>query len=531
VKTDSVGQFEFNFGEYLKIIPRRKWFILLPMAIIGSMVIFAGFITPNKYSARSVLMIQEEAMENPLFKGLVYPSSVANRMSIIHEVIFSPNSMKKAAAVILADSVMGNRLSRDQIYESIKNNVLVNIVTKSKSYGTQDLVVEFSCIGSDSVAVALIVDAVVNVFIEESLYQQQNAARSAIHFMEKQVASYKNDLELADTNLSEFKETNVLALPGAMDFNVRKVSELEAELVDAEIRLAEIERQQQHLADMLTVNNKTLVDKRSELADLMTRYTEKHPRILQLRQELEFLETQLLKEREKLLSGESFDYNLIVGKQHRFLDFAQFKQIFDSGTNPAGEPPAGELAGQTQNSQSGSPILLNPDQLDQLTNFDPYLALVFTDLAKFKELEIQKKTLLTRKWELKKQHERFMRQLKSIPDQEQHLLLLNRDYEVLKQIYETLYTKLENARLSQTLALTNELARYRILQKAEVPKKPMESKKTMIIIAGIMGGIFLGLGLAIFVEFSDTNIKTDKDVARYLGLKNLVNLPNLNENR
>jgi len=530
VKTDSPGQFEFNIGEYLRIIPRRKWFILLPIAIIWSMVIFAGFITPNKYSARSVLMIQEEAMENPLLKGLVYPSSVANRMSIIHEVIFSPNSIKKAVELVLADSLMRHRLSRDQVYEAIKKNVLVNTVTKSKSYGIQDLVVEFSCAGSDSVAVTLIVDAVVKVFIEESLYQQQNAAKSAISFMEKQVDDYKHQLEQSDVFLSDFKEANVLALPGALDFNVRKVSELEAELVDTEIRLAEIERQQQHLADMLTVNNKALVDKRSELADLMTRYTDKHPRIVQLRQELEFLESRLANEREKLLSGDSFDYNLIVGKQHRFLDLNQFRQLLPGATNSGSDMILQESA-PTPNTQSAGSILMNPDQLEQLTSYDPYLALVFTDLAKFKELEIQQKTLRTRKWELKKQHERFMRQLKSIPDQEQQLLILNRDYEVMKQIYETLYTKLENARLSQTLALTSELARYRILQPAEFPRKPMDSKKVMIIVAGIMGGIFLGLGLAIFMEFSDSNIKSEKDVARYLGLKNLVNLPNLNEDR
>ena len=111
------------------------------------------------------------------------------------------------------------------------------------------------------------------------------------------------------------------------------------------------------------------------------------------------------------------------------------------------------------------------------------------------------------------------------------LLILNRDYEVLKQIYESLYTKLENARLSQTLALRSELARYRILQKAEFPEKPMASKKIIIMIAGIFGGIFLGLGLAIFIEFTDSNIKTDRDIVRYLGLKNLVTLPNLNEKR
>lgn len=531
MKTDSFGQFEFDFGEYLKIIPRRKWFIIIPVSIIWSMVIFAGFITPQKYSARSVLMIQEEAMESPLLKGLVQPSSVANRLSIINEVIFSPNSIRKAADVIRADSVMRNRLSRKAIYEMIKNNVNVRTITKSKSYGTKDLVIEISCIGTDSVAVALIVDAVVNVFIEESLYEQQNAAKSAIQFMEKQVAHYKEELEQADNRLSNFKESNVLSLPGALNFNVRKVSELEAELVDSEIKLAEIGRQQQHLANMLTVNNKILVDKRSELADLMTKYTEKHPRIIQLRQELDYLEERLLNEREKLLEGESFDYNLLVGKQHRFLDLEQFKQMFRAGQNLITEQPGTDPNDQSRNFQSPTSYTMKSEQLEQISNYDPYLAMVFTDLAKFKELEIQKKTLQTRKAELKKQHERFMHQLKSIPDQEQHLLILNRDYEVLKQIYESLYTKLENARLSQILALKSELARYRILQKAEFPEKPMSSKKLMIMIAGIMGGIFLGLGLAIFVEFTDSNIKTDKDVARYLGLKNLVTLPNLNEKR
>lgn len=530
MKVDAEGQFEFNVGDYLKIFPRRKWYVIFPVMILWSMVIFAGFITPKKYSAKAIFMIQEEAMENPSIKGLIPPSSVANRLGIIKQVIFSPKVINRVIETMQQDSVVAREFSAEELIELIKNNVTLTTITKSRSIRNKDMVIEIKCIGGHPVAVARAVDAVVQVFIDESLYAQQYTARSAIGFMEKQVEVYKASLDTADKKLSRFKEKNMFALPQAMALNVKKVVELDAALTETEIRQAEIEKQQEHLADMLTINNKTLVDKRSELVDLMAKYTDKHPKIIALKREVKFLEERFKKERERLLEGGSLNYSLIIGKPVSNANVNNFFNALNPYTAPVqGDEPNDRLFNNL--TTMNSTRKMNPQQFEQLQTYDPYAALVFNDLAQFKELGIEKSILKIRQEEILKKMGRYTAQLESIPEKEQTLLILKRNYEVLQRIYEDLYKKMENARFSQKMALTNEVARYRILQQAEVPEGPMASNKIMVIVGGIFGGVFLGIGLAIFKEFTDSSIMTEKDVYRYLGMNTLVTIPNLEEER
>jgi len=106
---------------------------------------------------------------------------------------------------------------------------------------------------------------------------------------------------------------------------------------------------------------------------------------------------------------------------------------------------------------------------------------------------------------------------------------IKKDQEEAKrsQPYWELKLKLENARefhkLLQTKIATEELdlktptsSMVTIVDQAKPGKSPVKPNKTLNIILGIVIGLMVGVGLAFFIEYLDTSVKTIDDVERAL---------------
>jgi capsular polysaccharide biosynthesis protein len=57
-----------------------------------------------------------------------------------------------------------------------------------------------------------------------------------------------------------------------------------------------------------------------------------------------------------------------------------------------------------------------------------------------------------------------------------------------------------------------------VMNKADVPKKPIKPKKTLNIAIAFVLGLFVSVGLAFVIEYMDNTIKSENDVNKYLEL-------------
>jgi len=67
----------------------------------------------------------------------------------------------------------------------------------------------------------------------------------------------------------------------------------------------------------------------------------------------------------------------------------------------------------------------------------------------------------------------------------------------------------------------------RIIDLAEVPKKPIKPNRKLNLILSLSSGLILGCGLAFFFEYWDDTFKTQEDVELYLGLSFLGHIPTI----
>lgn len=104
-------------------------------------------------------------------------------------------------------------------------------------------------------------------------------------------------------------------------------------------------------------------------------------------------------------------------------------------------------------------------------------------------------------------NEEYAKLISSVPLQEQRMTQLQRDYNVNAQIYQTLLSRLETAKISQTLESADKGVKFRILEPARLPLRPVKPNKLLILLGGLVSGAILGIVLVYLRELSDNSIK------------------------
>ena len=107
------------------------------------------------------------------------------------------------------------------------------------------------------------------------------------------------------------------------------------------------------------------------------------------------------------------------------------------------------------------------------------------------------------------------------------LLRLQRGSEVYQNVYNVLLEKAEEERMHST----SNSAGIKIVDIARMPQEPIPKNQSRYYIIAVVLGLLLGIGLALFLEFNDTSIKSNEDVERYLGISILGAIPHITPNK
>lgn len=105
--------------------------------------------------------------------------------------------------------------------------------------------------------------------------------------------------------------------------------------------------------------------------------------------------------------------------------------------------------------------------------------------------------------------------------------VLEREVHTNKRMYEILLTRSKEIDLSGTLSVNN----ISIVDRAEIPQKPIKPRVKRNVLLAIVAGLMGGIGLGFFIDYLDTTIKSSEDITGILGLHFLGAIPNIREEK
>jgi succinoglycan biosynthesis transport protein ExoP len=123
----------------------------------------------------------------------------------------------------------------------------------------------------------------------------------------------------------------------------------------------------------------------------------------------------------------------------------------------------------------------------------------------------------------------FRNRIGSTPMADQEFVSLTRDHDNAKQEYQQLLAKQSDAKRGQAVERRNQGETLELLDTASLPVEPTEPKRPLILVAGAIAGLGVGILLAAVFHMKDTTLKNLKDVRAYTNLTVLGSIPLLED--
>jgi len=179
---------QVNILSYLQIFFRRKWFFIIPLAAGLGIGFFVANALPKIYESYTVMLIEEEKLDNPIISGLAVSTSAAQRMKNLREQILGWNRLVKLAEKLgLTKDIKNQSQFENLILNDLRKNIYVTM------RGANLVRIAFQ--GENPDRTQLTVKTITDSFIEENIASQDKESDIAITFLEEQLKIYKNKIK------------------------------------------------------------------------------------------------------------------------------------------------------------------------------------------------------------------------------------------------------------------------------------------------------------------------------------------------
>jgi capsular exopolysaccharide synthesis family protein len=101
--------------------------------------------------------------------------------------------------------------------------------------------------------------------------------------------------------------------------------------------------------------------------------------------------------------------------------------------------------------------------------------------------------------------------------------ILRHEAELNRDLYDTLQVRLKEASVTAGLSATN----ITVVDRASVPITPVAPRKSMNLMLGLLGGLFLGTAVAFIIESVDDTLQTSEEVEGVTTLPSLATIPHI----
>lgn len=290
----------FEFSElprpvirHLNGLWRRRWLVLGVVWLTALVGWFAVWLIPDKYESRAHVFVQTETILEPVLTGFTARPDYSERVEVMRlQLLTRPN----VEEVILRSGLDETIEARSGIERRVKMESLVNKVAEDiRITSPRDMYFDISYKHSDPQIARNVVDAVLNMLIEQDLGASLSESEAARRRLDLQIEEYEERLTANERRVADFRRAHAAELAVSQgEARRRELKENElARVID------EIERTKGRvltLKNLLSATPRTTsgdeLDRlKVELADLRSKYQESHPDIRGVAARIEQLES------------------------------------------------------------------------------------------------------------------------------------------------------------------------------------------------------------------------------------------------
>jgi polysaccharide chain length determinant protein (PEP-CTERM system associated) len=454
-------------------------------AVAGAIFVFS---IPDRYEATARVFVDTQSLLKPLLQGLTVQPNVEQEVMMLSRTLISRPNLEKLVRMTDLDLETKTSEARENLLDGLSRTVYI------KSSGQNLYSIGFT--HRDRAQATRVVQSLLSIFVESGLAPKAKDTGQAQRFIEDQIKQYEQKLSEAENRLKEFKLKNIdLNVPQGRDF-FGTMATLTESLQEARLLLQEAEKSRDALKQQIVDEEErpvlvgTLSDSAALIAtpeldariatltknldDMLLRYTDGHPDVLNTRRIIKEAEAQRDQERRRLTEEQE--------RRRR-------------AAGPAGANPV-----------------------------YPQLKLAMA------ESEAQVARLRARVQEQEQRLEKLRLAARSVPEREAQLTQLNRDYAIQKQNYDALVARRESALMSGEVQAATGVASFRIVDPPQVSPNPVAPNRKMLIFVALLASVLAGFAASYFFSLLHPTFHDGRGLKKFthrpvLGTVSLIPTP------
>ena len=460
--------------DFLDLVLRRKWllvsFVLLGLIVGGGL----AWIHQDSYRSTTVIVVEPgKNLEQSLPSGS--DRAVADSVMARNRRVLSRTNLQGVIDQFqLSPDVVRTR-GYETVIESLRDTI--HIVPKEHGGHIEALALSFS--HHDPATARQVTATLATQYIHEHEGQVERTSEESPEVLDQELAMAKNAIEEKAAELAEYSSKFLQELPKQLESNLRTLDRLQLEknriqgaLQGLQSRMALVEQSiglaEPHAPDL--ENRKNVRDD--------------NPSAIQLAQAKKTLER---------MTSESTEDEAGIIFLKRYIEKLEAAQLsqpgLDSVSTEANAPPhLAELRNERDDLQR------------QRRNLE----------AQFKKTSAAMAT--------------FEGRIQRTPQREQELLVLERQYDLMKEQYQHLQQKKNQVPAYEDLDRSESQPTFRIMDPANLPAKPEGWPRAIMALGGLAGGVGMGFGLAVLLDFLFPTVRRSSDVAVLLGFPLLATI-------
>ncbi|MCX2981286.1 chain length-determining protein [Halieaceae bacterium IMCC14734] len=450
------------------------WRFRWPALICAWVLSIAGWIfvyqMEDAYQATARIYVDNNTVLGPLLRGLAIQPNINQRLSLMTRTLLSRPNLEKLMRMTDLDLEVRTEAEAEEFLNEFRKRISIKGDRRNRS------LYSISFVDEERDTAKRIVQALITVFIESSLGDKREDSSDAQAFLDEQIADYEIRLIEAEQRLADFRQRNMGTLDGNASGYYQRLAGAKEQLEVAQLQLNELRNRGKELRRQLDGEEPVMlsnsggqssnspIDARIaalqvSMDNLLSRYTEKHPEVRQIRALIAALEVERAQEIDQLLAGDTDSYSGMV-------------------TSPVYEGMRAMLA----------------------------------------ETEANVASLETRVQEYDRRVKDLEDKVSNIPVIETELKQLDRDYGVIRGQHSKLLQRRESALMSQKVEQNANDVTFRVIDPPFVPTRPSEPNKLLLSAAVLFAGIGAGIGIALLLSLLNPRIYEQRSLSNLTGL-------------
>jgi len=515
-----------SLEDYLAVLKRRKWQLIVPASLLAIVAIPVALLIPATYRSTATILIEQQAIPADLVRTTV-TSFAGQRIQLSSQRVMST---RKLSEIIERHDLYPDLRRKKSINAAVEemrkaiHREMISADVVDPSGGARRVTTAFALsYESDSPTLAhAVTNDLVSLFLNENIEQRQAAVEETAAFFSTEANRLGKQITTLEAQLAAFKEQHQDSLPEFTGVNRERMGRIEERLRDNSLAVRALEEQKTYLESELAQLSPTLrsvvaaagasaASPEARLQELETRhvgiaarYSADHPDRIQVEREIAALREQV---------GQSDT----AATQTRLADLTAQLAVLRKRYSEA-HPDVATL----KRSIAAIEAELAKSKKPTTSTDNPVYVQIRTKLDGTR-MEIE--SLKHARVDLERDLAQIETRVSESPRIEQQYRALTRDYDNAMKAYQEMRGKEMTAELAMSLESERKGERFSLLEPPLVPERPYKPDRRKILSLGLALSVAGGVGHIALREVMEPGLRGARAVLAITGAPPLAVIP------